>query len=316
MNDELYIYSYLCIMISYSIVGMGAIGGYYGGRLARAGRQVRFLSHSDYEYVLEHGLRVDSCDGSFYLEHIDAYGAAEDMPKSDVIIVGLKSVKNRDVLPGLLRPIIDDDTIVVLIQNGIGLEDDLQREFPGLKIVAGLAFICSAKVGPGHISHQCYGSINLGNYSCPKERFEQLVEDMQDAGLQVAEVPYLEARWRKAVWNMPFNGMTVALNTSTDRLLKNPATRQLIYDQMMEVIGAANALGVHSLTSEFADKMMRMTDEMVPYSPSMKLDFDFHRPMEIYYLYTRPIEEAKKAGFEMPKLAMLEAELKFIEERR
>jgi 2-dehydropantoate 2-reductase len=115
---------------------------------------------------------------------------------------------------------------------------------------------------------------------------------------------------------MPFNGMTVALNTSTDRLLKNPATRQLIYDQMMEVVGAANALGIQALTKEFADKMMQMTDEMVPYSPSMKLDFDFHRPMEVYYHYTRPILEARKVGYDMPKLAMLEAELKFIDTLR
>jgi 2-dehydropantoate 2-reductase len=84
---------------------------------------------------------------------------------------------------------------------------------------------------------------------------------------------------------------------------------------MLEVIGAANALGVDALTADFADKMMQMTDEMVPYSPSMKLDFDFHRPMEIPYLYTRPIAEAKKVGFEMSKLAMLEAELLFIESR-
>ena len=299
-------------MLSYSVVGMGAIGGFYGGRLARAGREVHFLSHSDYEYVLEHGLRVDSCDGDFTLPHINAYGNAQDMPKTDVILVGLKSVKNRDVLPELLRPLLHDDVVVVLIQNGIGLEDDLQQLFPNLQIVEGLAFICSAKVGPGHVSHQCYGSINLGNYSASKSNFEALLQDFLNAGLQAAEVPYLEARWRKAVWNMPFNGMTVALNTSTDQLLKIPATRQLIYDQMMEVIGAANALGIHTLTSEFADKMMQMTDEMVPYSPSMKLDYDFHRPMEIYYLYTRPIEEAKKVGFEMPKLAMLEAELKFI----
>ena len=293
---------------------MGAIGGFYGGKLAHAGRTVRFLSHSDYEYVLQHGLQIDSCDGNFRLEHIDAYGNPADMPKSDVIIVGLKSVKNHDVLLDLLRPVIHDDVVVVLIQNGIGLEEDLQRVFPQLHIVAGLAFICSAKVGPGHISHQCYGSINLGNYSCPEAQFQALLQDFQDAGFQAAEVPYLEARWKKAVWNMPFNGMTVALNTSTDRLLKNPATRQLIYDQMMEVIGAANALGVNTLTADFADKMMQMTDEMVPYSPSMKLDFDFKRPMEIEYLYTRPIAEAKKVGFEMPKLAMLEAELKFIEE--
>ena len=301
--------------MTYSVVGMGAIGGFYGGRLAKAGRQVSFLSHSDYEYVLEHGLRVDSCDGDFVLPHIEAYGKPEDMPERDVVIVGLKSVKNHDVLPELLRPIVTDRTVVILIQNGIGLEEDLQQKFPRLKIIAGLAFICSAKVGPGHVCHQCYGSINLGNYSCPDDRFHEILADLQDAGLQVGEVPYLEARWKKAVWNMPFNGMTVALNTSTDKLLKNPATRQLIYDQMMEVIGAANALGVDPLTSAFADKKIQMTDEMVPYSPSMKLDYDYHRPMEIPYLYTRPIAEARKAGFDMPKLAMLEAELRFLSDK-
>ena len=294
---------------------MGAIGGYYGGRLAQAGREVHFLSHSDYQYVLQNGLRVDSCDGDFHLPHINAYVASKDMPKTDVIIVGLKSVRNHDVLPELLRPVIHDNSIVILIQNGIGLEEDLLKVFPGLQIVAGLAFICSAKVGPGHVSHQCYGSINLGNYSCNQEQFEVLLHDILDAGIQAAEVPYMEARWKKAVWNMPFNGMTVALNTSTDRLLKNPATRQLIYDQMMEVIGAANALGVESLTADFADKMMQMTDEMVPYSPSMKLDYDFHRPMELYYIYTRPIEIAREAGYKMPMLEMLEAELRFLEEQ-
>jgi len=271
---------------------------------------VRFLLHSDYEYVKEHGLQVDSCDGDFHINNVEAYQQTADMPKSDVVLVGLKSVNNH-LLPELLTPLLKDDTIVVLIQNGIGLEEDLQQHFPQLHIVAGLAFICSAKVAPGRISHQCYGSINLGNYSAPKHNFEALLQDMLEAGIQAAEVPYLEARWKKAVWNMPFNGMTVALNTPTDKLLKNPATRQLIYDQMMEVIGAANALGVEALTSEFADKMIQMTDDMVPYSPSMKLDYDYHRPMEIPYLYTRPIAEAKKVGFEMPKLAMLEALLRF-----
>jgi len=303
-------------MLSYSVIGTGAIGGFYGGRLARAGRAVRFLLHSDYEYVKQYGLRVDSCDGDFVLPQVEAYRRAEEMPPSDVILVALKSIRNHDVLPGLLRPLIHEGATVVLIQNGIGLEDDLQGVFPGLPIVAGLAFICSAKVGPGHVRHQDFGSINLGNYSCPEERFKALLSDMQDAGLKAAEVPYLEARWKKAVWNMPFNGMTVVLNTSTDKLLNTPATRQLIYDQMMEVVGAAQALGVSTLTSGFADLMMTTTDRMVPYSPSMKLDFDNGRPMEIEYLYSRPIADARKAGFEMPKLAMLEAELRFIENNK
>jgi len=294
---------------------MGAIGGFYGGCLAKAGREVHFLSHSDYQHVLEHGLQVDSCNGNFYLPHIHAYQSSSDMPKTDVVIVGLKTVNNR-LLPELLTPLLHDDSIVLLIQNGIGVEEDLQQSFPRLHIVAGMAFICSAKVGPGHINHQDFGSVNLGNYSCPDAAFQQLLADLQDAGIAAAEVPYLEARWKKAVWNMPFNGMTVALNTSTDKLLKHPSTRQLIYDQMMEVIGAANALGVTGLTAEFADKMIQTTDAMVPYSPSMKLDFDFHRPMEIDYLYSRPIAEARKAGFNMAKLAMLEAELRFIQDHR
>lgn len=298
--------------MNYTIIGTGAIGGYYGGKLMKAGRQVHFLLHSDYEYVKEHGLQIDSCDGDFHLDDVKAYNDTKQMPKADVVLVGLKSINNH-LLKDMLTPIIDSQTTVVLIQNGIGLEADLQAEFPDLQIVAGLAFICSGKVGPGRISHQCYGSINLGNYSCPEERFHQILTDFQEAGIEAAEVPYLEARWKKAVWNMPFNGMTVALNTSTDKLLKNPSTRQLIYDQMMEVIGAANALGISALTSEFADKMMEMTDAMVPYSPSMKLDFDNHRRMEIPYLYTRPVAEAKKVGFDMPKLAMLEAELIFIQ---
>ena len=296
----------------YTVIGTGAIGGFYGGRLMKAGRQVRFLFRSDYAYVCEHGLQIDSCDGSFHLDHVEAYNDTRLMPKADVVLVGLKSVNNH-LLPSMLEPIVDKNTTVVLIQNGIGLEDDLQAQMPGQQIVAGLAFICSSKAGPGHVSHQCYGSINLGNYSCPEERFSQILADFREAGIEAAEVPYLEARWKKAVWNMPFNGMTVALNTSTDQLLKTPATRQLIYDQMMEVVGAANALGVETLTSEFVDKMMAMTDAMVPYSPSMKLDFDFRRPMEIPYLYSRPIAEARKAGFNMPKLAMLEAELLFLQ---
>ena len=302
-------------MLTYSVVGTGAIGGFYGGRLAHAGRTVRFLLHSDYEHVRQHGLRVDSCDGDFVLPQVEAYRDAREMPRSDVVLVCLKTVRNHDVLPELLHPLIHEGTTVVLIQNGIGLEEDLQNVFPGLGIVAGLAFICSAKAGPGHIRHQDFGSINLGNYFCPSERFDALLADLSDAGLKAAGVPYLEARWKKAVWNMPFNGMTVALNTSTDKLLNTPATRRLIYDQMMEVVGAAQALGVSTLTSAFANQMIATTDRMVPYSPSMKLDFDNGRPMEIEYLYTRPIAEARKAGFDMPKLAMLEAELRFIESR-
>ena len=300
--------------MKYGIIGTGAIGGYYGGKLAKIGQDVHFLFHSDYDYVKKNGLQIDSCDGSFHIDHVNAYHTTTEMPLCDVVLVCLKSTNNH-LLPEMLRPLLHPHTLVVLIQNGIGVESDLQQLFPDLQLAAGLAFICSAKTEPGRVNHQCYGQINFGNFSCRDEHlFQQLLADFNAAGVEAGAVDYQEARWKKAVWNMPFNGMTVALNTQTDLLLKNPDTRQLIYDQMMEVIGAARHLGVTSLDASFADLMIKMTDEMTPYSPSMKLDYDFHRPMEIYYLYSRPITIAREAGFAMPKLAMLEAELKFLSE--
>ena len=299
-------------IMKYAIIGTGAIGGFYGARLDKAGFEVHFLLHTDYQYVVDHGLTIDSCDGNFTLPSPKVYDSTSEMPQCDVVIVALKTTQNH-LLPSLLPPLLKPDTIILLIQNGIGVEADVQQLFPSQPIAAGMAFICSAKAGPGHINHQFYGNINIGNYSCHNpQRYNQMLADFRAAGIGAADVEYLEARWKKAVWNMPFNGMTVALNTTTNRLLSCESTHRLIYDQMLEVIGAAQALGVKNLDSRFADKMIANTIKMPPYSPSMKLDFDFHRPMEINYLYTRPIAEARAAGFAMPKLEMLEAELQFI----
>ena len=280
--------------MSYGIIGTGAIGGYYGAMLAKAGNEVHFLFHKDYEYVKQHGLQVDSCNGDFHLHDVRAYAHTSEMPQCDVVLVCLKTVNNH-LLTSLLPPLLHPETVVVLIQNGIGVEADVQKMFPEVHLAAGLAFICSAKTEPGRVSHQCYGSINLANYSCDDTTLQAVRDDLLKAGVEARLVEYHEARWKKAVWNMPFNGMTVALHTETDKLLSNPHTRRLIREQMMEVVGVARQLGVKNVDEEFVEKMLVTTDAMVPYSPSMRLDYDFHRPMEIDYLYTRPIEIAREA---------------------
>lgn len=305
----------------YAIIGVGGIGGYYGGKLAQSGRNVHFLLHSDYDFVKSNGLQIDSCDGSFHIDNVNAYTSTAEMPAVDVIIVGLKTTNNH-LLKDMLRPLLDKTTdgktpIVLLIQNGIGVEADVQIMLPDAPLVAGLAFICSAKRGPGHIDHQCYGHISLGDYSVGSdEDMTALVGDLNAAGITARQVEYNEARWRKAVWNMPFNGMTVALGAQTDELLKHPSTRDLIRRQMLEVIHAAHACGATGIPESFADEMIRSTDEMTPYSPSMKLDYDFHRPMEINYLYTRPLAIAREHGAPMPSLEMLESQLRFLQSRQ
>ncbi len=297
----------------YAVIGTGAVGGYYGGRLANAGHDVHFLLHSDYDYIKQNGLQVDSCNGSFHLDSPNIYRSTADMPKADVVIVALKTTRNQ-LLKELLPPLLHSETLVLLIQNGIGPEPELQQWFPNLYIAAGLAFICSAKTEPGRVNHQCYGNINIGNYSCKNtEIIDCLMSDFIQSGINAALVEYHEARWKKAVWNMPFNGMTVVMNAQTDKLLAQPDTLNLIRRQMLEVIGAAQALGVKNIDATFADKMIENTIKMVPYSPSMKLDYEYHRPMEIDFLYTNAIKAAHSVGYAMPCLEMLEAQLRFID---
>lgn len=297
----------------YGVIGAGAIGGYYGAKLARSGQDVHFLFHSDYDYVREHGLRVNSGDGGFHLDHVNAYQDVRQMPKCDVVIVALKTV-HEQMLRDMLPPLLTDDTVVLLIQNGMGMEQDVEQMVPGVKLAAGLAFICCSKTHPGVIDHLDLSGLNVGNYNAPQETIDRMIAEMVSADIDARNVDYLEARWRKLLWNMPFNGLSVALHTDTDALVRNAATRRLLRAMTQEVIEAAHAVGVKGLTDRDADAMIEMTTKMRPYKPSMRLDWDYHRPMEVYYLYTRPIEEARRAGQDMPLHRMLEAELRFMEE--
>ena len=300
--------------LQYAIIGTGGIGGFYGGMLAKLGKPVNFLLHSDYDHVVQHGLQVDSVLGNFHLSAVSAFRETSVMPSCDVVFVCLKTTNNR-LLKTLLPPLLKRDTLVILIQNGLGVEDDLRKDFPSLNLAAGLGFICSQKSGPGHISHLDYGKLTLAAYNPEAEELlSRVAEEMIDAGLTIDIVPDLEsARWKKLVWNIPFNGSTVVLNATTKQLMENPATEQLVYDLMQEVMVGANACGIkYPIEESFIHEMLEMTKHMTPYSPSMKLDYDHRRPMEIDYIYTRPLQKALQAGVDMRKIAMLEKQLRFI----
>jgi len=297
----------------YAIIGTGAIGGYYGGLLARAGRDVHFLLRSDYDHVKRNGLQVNSCDGSFHLDSLNVYNDTAAMPQCDVVFVCMKSTSNHQ-LGTMLPPLLHKDSIVVLIQNGIGLEPDLQAVMSDVQLAAGMAYICTIKTAPGVVDHLSNGRIAIADYSCRNgDALAAVLADVSAANVKAHGGNYLDTRWKKAVWNMPFNGLTALLGTDSGSLLKNPATCALVREMMGEVIAAAWACGATGVGDDYAESMMEMTRNMPPYASSMKFDRDHHRPMEIHYIYSRPIAEARSHGVDMPKLAMLEALLRFID---
>ena len=301
--------------LSYAIIGTGAIGGYYGGRLAFSGQDVHFLYHSEYGYVKANGLDVKSVNGNFHLNNMQVYNNTADMPKCDVALVCLKATQN-DKLPQLLAPIVKENTTIILIQNGLGFEQELARLFPTQAIAGGMAFICTSRVSPGHIVHADYGALTTAylDNKYDAETAEQIMADFTGAGIPYTQGDDLNLfRWRKLVWNIPYNGLTVALRTTTDKLMQDPASRQLITDLLIETVEGARACGAN-IKDDFVQKMLDNTDKMEPYAPSMRLDYDNHRRMEIQAIYSNPIKMAKAAGVHMHKVEMLEQQLRFIEQ--
>lgn len=299
--------------LTYAVLGTGALGGYYGGMLARGGRHVCFQVRTGFEEVKKQGLVIESCNGDFTLPNAEIYAKASDMPKADVVLVCLKTTANH-LLPEMLKPILKEDSLVILVQNGLLFEEELSAELPGVPVAGASAFICSFKVAPGHIKHCDFGHISfalLNKSEAACALLEKVKDDLIACGVEAsveADLPTL--RWRKLVWNIPYNGMTVVMDTSTDKLMQNPETRKLIKDLMLETQQGALACGV-AIESEFIEKMLVYTDSMVPYAPSMKLDYDAKRPMEVKGIYSNPLKAALQKGVELKKIRMLEQQLYF-----
>ncbi|HXI82715.1 MAG TPA: putative 2-dehydropantoate 2-reductase [Verrucomicrobiae bacterium] len=301
---------------SYAIIGTGALGGFYGARLQRAGCDLHFLLHSDYEHVRQHGLICESPDGDFTLPKVNAYADVRDMPKCDVVCVCLKTTQNH-LLPRLLSPIVKDDSVVLVMQNGLGMEAQVAEIVGAQHVVGGLCFLCSNKVGPGHIRHLGYTLVALGEFATRgmSERLRAIADDFRRANVETELAGDLDvARWQKLVWNIPYNGLSVILNATTSELMSQPQSRQLVEAIMREVVADARACGV-VVTDEIIGKMLSNTEKMAPYRASMKIDYDDRRPLEIEAIFGNPLRAVQQAGAASPLLEQLYNQLKFLDSR-
>lgn len=306
---------------SYAIIGTGAVGGLYGARLQRAGFEVHFLLRSDYEHVREHGLRIESVEGDFRLDRVCAYRDARDMPRCDVVVVSVKATSN-DQLPEILPRVVRKDGVVILLQNGLGAEARLAPLVPDCTVLGGLSFLCAYKAGPGHVRHLDYGKIALGLYRDDRrpggvtEAMRRIAADFERSGTPVELSEDLAlARWKKLVWNVPFNGLSVVLDADTRQIMQQPDARALARELMREVVEGAATQG-RVIPESFVGQMMADTDRMTPYRTSMKLDYDLGRPMEVEAIYGEPWRTAAASGQDLPRIGTLHRLLKFLDARR
>ena len=291
---------------SVAVVGSGAIGLYYGGRLAKAGEDVRFLLRSDFDAISKDGLKVESVNGDFSLPQVSAYRTPEEIGPVDLVIVAWKTTANH-LLASVLPPLLHPETQVLTLQNGLGNCESLAEIVGPARVMGGLCFVCINRLSPGIVSHTAGGRMTVGEWKpCGDGRALEIERRFKAAKIQAVAVDNLEkSQWEKLVWNIPFNGLSVADGgVTTDVLLADDQNEAELRALMTEVIQAGQKLGL-GLSEDLIDFNIDRTRPMGPYRTSSMIDFVEGREVEVTPIWEEPLRRATAAGVEMPHLANL-----------
>jgi 2-dehydropantoate 2-reductase len=333
---------------SVAIIGSGAVGGYYGARLWESGAyNVMFqMRGHNFAKSTQDGFRVTSIDGDVFIPpgELQAFENPEQVGGPvDWVIISLKS-SSLDAIPELVYPLLKPKrTRILAIMNGL-IEEDLVKMLKEYAdddsedgelqccsaLYGGMALVCSNRLAPGHINHSYAGHLSGGVAASDAENSdnENKIAFQKLWAPTTVETAYessiLSGRWRKCLWNLPFNGISVAMGGITvDKIVNDPGLRRLADLVMDETVAAANAdlvahgVGTENFLSD-ADKakLMQLSDSMGPYRTSTMIDFVEGRPMEVKYLFSKPLERAKNLGVPVPHLETLVAQIEAIQRIR
>ncbi|MBF0195040.1 MAG: 2-dehydropantoate 2-reductase [Magnetococcales bacterium] len=299
------------------VVGCGAVGGFYGSRLAKAGAEVTTVNRSDYDIVAKNGIKIDSIDGNY---HFKPHGVIQEVANykyfPDYILVALKSLPQLDIA-SIIAPAVGPNTTIFLLQNGIDIEKNIAVKFFNNEIISGLAFICVNRTKPGKIIHLCHGKLVVGTY--PKGNSSAVLKlaelfNKSNTPCRISDSIITE-RWRKLIWNAPFNPISVLTQTDTQQIMAQPGTVALVRSIMEEVCAVAASVG-HILPSDVIDKNIADTEIMRPYKTSMLLDYEGNRPLEVEAILGNIIKTANKNGVLVPRLETIYEMLKLLVRNR
>lgn len=300
------------------ILSAGAVGAFYGSALARQGARVSVVCRSDYDAVTRGGYAIRSplLGEHDFRPHRVYRDASQCESAPDVVILTSKVLPTIDRV-ALLRPVVAANTTILLIQNGVDIEQEIAEAFPANDTLSALAFIAVGRGAPGEVHHQSLGSLVVGRYPQGATPMAERLAAMFEASKVKCTVTddVVTARWQKAVWNAPFNPLSImggVLNTA--QMLGSPEAEALVRRAMREVCDAASANG-HPQHPELIDRMVASTRAMPPYKTSMALDYENGRPMEIEAILGAVVRAARRAGVVTPVLETIYTIAKMIESK-
>lgn len=301
--------------MTFAVVGSGAVGGYYGAKLARAGHDVTFVARGAHlAAIRERGLTIKSPLGDFVVKA----RAEEDparIPPVDVAIFAVKAYSNRDALP-ILKALVGEQTTALTLQNGVESVDEVAAVAGRSRVLGGSTYIATALSAPGVIEQTgTHRRIVFGEMSGDTSGISARVQRISDAfaGADIISEPVPDARvpiWEKFCYLAPFAAFTGAARLPIGPLWSDPFIRAQLIAAFHEVEAVARASGI-ALPAGVVDRILPYLDTIPPDTrSSLLIDLQQGKPIEVEALLGAVVRHAAKTRTPTPVMAALYAVLK------
>jgi 2-dehydropantoate 2-reductase len=299
------------------VVGAGAIGSFYGALLQSHGADVSVVCRSELEAVRKDGFHIESKRlGDRVFRPTQTLAAVTDYQGGppDFLLLSVKVVEGTDRV-AMIRDAVGPRTAIVLIENGVEIEEEIAEAFPDNDLISVLAFVQVSRVAPGKVKHYAYGDLTFGNYpSGLSDRSRHLAAMLDSGGIRCTLTEnVVTARWQKCLWNAVFNPISVlggALDTG--HILSGAEGEAFVRTAMREVCAVAAATG-HPLPETLIDQYIDGTRKAPPYKTSMALDYENKRPMETEVILGNAVRAGRREGVVIPAMESLYALMKMVE---
>ncbi|KAL1639389.1 hypothetical protein SLS58_007970 [Diplodia intermedia] len=297
------------------VVGTGGVGTMASVALEKSGRAtVTAVLRSNYDQVKAHGFEIDSCDhgklSGWRPSHIvPAVPHANPAEPFDYVVVTMKNIPEVSNIPEVIRPAVTDGhTAIVLIQNGIGIEQPLVDAFPQSVVLSGVSFV-GAHQRNGSVVHDDHDDWALGAFHNPNldpkaerakaDEFGSIYNSTAADCEVVDDIVY--KRWRKVLWNGVFNPLCAITQLNSAAIRRYGGEYSLIRPAMAEMAAIARADG-YDLPDDIVDVMIDSTPIELAFRPSMLVDVDKGNPMEAEVILGNPLRIARRLGVKTPIL--------------
>ena len=300
----------------FAILGSGAVGGYFGAKLSRAGQDVTFIARGAHlEAIRARGLDVKSAKLGDFNVRAPAESDTARVGPVDVAIVSVKAYDNATALP-MLAPLMGPDTVVLTLQNGVDGVDEVGGVVGEPRVLGGTTYVATALEGAGLIVQTgvhrsiIFGEV-FGDISRITPRVQAIADIVAAADIQVT--PVADARvpiWDKFVYLAAFAGFTGASRLPIGHLWKHPHVRHMFYAASREIAAIAKAEGVAISANRFETLEEYMTNIPPTTRSSLLIDLEQGKRIEVEALQGAAVRRAAKHGVPVPIVSSLYALLK------